>query len=96
MTFLPNMASNEVHILNAGGNSHEDLLSAVDLSKELQKLMLKIKGRFISEDGHTVDYNALKESDLFKEYVKMTAALTQVNLTSLERTEKTAFFLSIL
>ncbi|XP_015767391.1 PREDICTED: uncharacterized protein LOC107346125 isoform X2 [Acropora digitifera] len=95
MTFLPNMASNEVHILNAGGNSHEDLLSAVDLSKELQKLMLKIKGRFISEDGHTVDYNALKESDLFKEYVKMTAALTQVNLTSLERTEKIAFFLNI-
>ena len=89
------MAVSEVRILNAGEQPQESLLSAVELSKELQKLMLKIKGNFISEEGRAVDYNALKESDLFREYVDRTKALKAVDLDSLERTEKIAFFLSI-
>lgn len=88
-------SASEVKILNAGENSQVNVLSAVELSKKLQKLMLKIKGSFMSEEAHTVNYNALKESDLFKEYVEMTKALTQVDLKSLERTEKIAFFLNI-
>lgn len=82
-------------VLNAGGQLQENLASAVDLSKELQKLMLKIKGSFITEEGRAVDYRALKESNLFQEYVDRTQALQAVNLGSLERTEKIAFFLSI-
>lgn len=82
-------------ILNADEGLQESLVSAVDLSKELQKLMLKIEGSFITEEGRAVDYTALKESDLFREYVVRTQALKVVNLGSLERTEKIAFFLSI-
>lgn len=81
--------------MNAGGQLQESSLSALDLSKELQRLMLKIKGSFITEEGRAVDYNALKESDLFQEYVDRTKALKAVNLRSLEQTEKIAFFLSI-
>ena len=88
-------AASEVGILNSGEYPPENLLSAVELSKELQKLMLKIKGNFISEEGRAVDYNALKESDLFREYVERTKALKAVDLRSLERKEKIAFFLSI-
>lgn len=86
---------NDALVLNAGGQPQENLASAVDLSKELQKLMLKIKGSFITEEGRAVDYRALKESHLFQEYVDRTQTLQAVNLGSLERTEKIAFFLSI-
>lgn len=82
-------------ILNAGERPQEVLVSAVELSKQLQKLMLKIEGSFITEEGRAVNYTALKESALFKEYVERTHALDAVNLESLEREEKIAFFLSI-
>ncbi|KAJ7381209.1 hypothetical protein OS493_004810 [Desmophyllum pertusum] len=82
-------------ILNAGEGLQESLVSAVDLSKELQKLMLKIEGSFITEEGRADDCTALKESDLFREYVVRTQALKVVNLGSLERMEKIAFFLNI-
>ncbi len=88
-------AINDAQVLNAGGQVQENLAPAVDLSKELQKLMLKIKGSFITEEGRAVDYTALKKSELFQEYVDRTQALQAVNLGSLERTEKIAFFLSI-
>ena len=57
--------------------------------------MLKIKGSFITEEGRAVDYSALKESDLFQEYVDRTKALKAVNLGNLDQAEKIAFFLSI-
>ena len=88
-------AVGEVAILNSGDSSLQSLPSAVELSRQLQKLMLNIKGNFISHEGHEVDYNALKDSDLFREYVERTKALKVVDLGSLERKEKIAFFLSI-
>ena len=83
-------------VLNAGGQTQKSEVSAVELSKRLQKLMLKIEGSFITEEGRAVDYNALKDSALFKEYVEGTQALKTVNLESLDGAQKIAFFLSIL
>jgi len=88
-------AVGEVAILNSGDSSLQSLPSAVELSRQLQKLMLNIKGNFISHEGHEVDYAALKDSDLFREYVEKTKILKVVDLGSLERKEKIAFFLSI-
>ena len=88
-------AVGEFAILNSGDSSLQSLPSAVELSRQLQKLMLNIKGNFISREGHEVDYTALKDSDLFREYVERTKALKVVDLGSLERKEKIAFFLSI-
>lgn len=87
--------TNDTRVLNAGGQLQENSLSALDLSKDLQRLMLKIKGSFITEEGRAVDYSALKESDLFQEYVDRTKALEAVNLENLKQAEKIAFFLSI-
>jgi len=87
--------TNDTRVLNAGGQLQENSLSALDLSKDLQRLMLKIKGSFITEEGRAVDYSALKESDLFQEYVDRTKALKAVNLGNLDQAEKIAFFLSI-
>ena len=83
-------------VLNAGGQTQKSEVSVVELSKRLQKLMLKIEGSFITEEGRAVDYNALKDSALFKEYVEGTQALKTVNLESLDGAENIAFFLSIL
>ncbi|XP_073234466.1 uncharacterized protein [Porites lutea] len=88
-------AVGEFAILNSGDSSLQSLPSAVELSRQLQKLMLNIKGNFISREGHEVDYTALKDSDLFREYVERTKALKVVDLGSLERKEKIAFFLNI-
>ena len=88
-------AVGDVAILNSGNTSLQSLPSAVELSRQLQKLMLNIKGNFISHEGHEVDYTALKDSNLFREYVDRTKALKVVDLGSLERKEKIAFFLSI-
>lgn len=88
-------AVGKVAILNSGDSSLQSLPSAVELSRQLQKLMLNIKGNFISHEGHEVDYTALKDSDLFREYVERTKALKVVDLGSLERKERIAFFLSI-
>lgn len=82
-------------VLNAGEQTQKSEVSAVELSKRLQKLMLKIEGSFITEEGRAVDYNALKDSALFKEYVEGTQALKTVNLESLDGAEKIAFFLNI-
>ena len=87
--------TNDTRVLNAGGQLQENSLSALDLSKDLQRLMLKIKGSFITEEGRAVDYSALKESDLFQEYVDRTKALKAVNLGNLDQAEEIAFFLSI-
>ena len=93
----PNMSATEgEEVLNAGGQTMKSEVSAVALSTRLQKLMLKIEGSFITEEGRAVDYNALKDSALFKEYVEGTQALKTVNLESLDGAEKIAFFLSIL
>lgn len=88
--------TNDTRVLNAGGQLQENSLSGLDLSKDLQRLMLKIKGSFITEEGRAVDYGALKESDLFQEYVDRTKTLKAVNLENLKQAEKIAFFLSIL
>ena len=88
-------AVGEFAILNSGDSSLQSLPSAVELSRQLQKLMLNIKGNFISHEGHEVDYTSLKDSDLFREYLERTKALKVVDLGSLERKEKIAFFLSI-
>lgn len=87
--------TSDAPVLNVGGQLQENSLSALDLSKDLQRLMLKIKGSFITEEGRAVDYSALKESDLFQEYVDRTKALKAVNLGNLEQKEKIVFFLSI-
>lgn len=90
------MADNKVTVLN-GGEIPKDrsARSAVALSKELQKIILKMKGCFMSTDGHGVNYGELKNSKLFEEYQISARDLQQTRLSDLSPSEKTAFFLSI-
>jgi len=67
----------------------------IELATSLQKEMLKLKGQFISDDGKSVDYSRLKDSDTFKDYVKNSQQLHHLDLTKLSLMEKKAFFISI-
>ena len=86
-------------ILNEAVPAQQDGSSSqepVQLAVKLQKDMLKMKGEYMSEDGKSVNYVKLKNSDTFKDYVKRTSQLHHLDLTKLSLTERKAFFISIL
>ncbi|KAL4224551.1 hypothetical protein ACF0H5_015253 [Mactra antiquata] len=85
-----------MRILNKIPLADKSPRSAVDLSKKMQKTMLRIKGEFILEDGKGVDYVKVKGSALFKEYrEEMAPQLQYVNLDNITENEKKAFFINI-
>ena len=90
------MAAVEIKILNSGKLDSKMSASALELSLELQKLMMQMKSGFMSEDGRGVDYKALTTSEVFQKYVAKTRQLQDVKLATLEKEEKIAFFLNIL
>ena len=83
---------NEAVPVQQDGSSWEP----VQLAVQLQKDMLKLKGEYMSDDGRSVDYVRLKNSDTFKDYIKQTCQLHYLDLTKLSLTERKAFFISIL
>ena len=85
----------QIRILNLTQTQEISAENGEDISKRLQKLMLQIKGQFMSEEGKAVDYNGIKTSDLFVKYVEECSKLTRVDLRTLRDEEKIAFFISI-
>lgn len=70
-------------------------LPGLVVSQQMQKLMLRMKGEFIKDDGSGVDYRRLKSSHLFQEYELKARDLHQVDVGSLEEDERKAFFINI-
>ncbi len=70
-------------------------IEAADLAKELKIQMLNLKSEFMTEDGSKVDYNKMKSSEMFLNYVENTTKLPYVKLENLTLNEKKAFFLNI-
>ena len=50
----------------------------------------------MSKDGRGVDYDTLRESALFQEYVQLSGQLTHCDLSTLNESQRKAFFISIL
>ncbi|XP_041367842.1 uncharacterized protein LOC121382326 [Gigantopelta aegis] len=69
-------------------------IAACELSKKLQKIMLRLKGEFMSEDGKKINYNRIKGSPLFAEYKQEAKQLQNVDLESLSELEKKVFFIN--
>ncbi|XP_050410377.1 uncharacterized protein LOC126824957 [Patella vulgata] len=88
-------AKTEVVVYNSEKPSIQTAISAVDLSKKLQKSMLRLKGEFMSEDGKGVAYPKLKTSPLFKEYKEDACLLQTIDLNTLSEDEKIPFFINI-
>ncbi len=67
-----------------------------ELSSELQKSMLRMKGEFMDADGKGVDYDGLRKSALFSDYVELSRDLVECDMKCLGAEERKAFFISIL
>ena len=55
-----------------------------------------MKGEYMGADGRSVNYEALRKSQLFTDYKARTLDLHSINLQNLAHEEKMAFFISIL
>ncbi|XP_052798986.1 uncharacterized protein LOC128230606 isoform X2 [Mya arenaria] len=85
-----------MRVLNVKEIEDTSKRSAVEISKEMQKTMLKLKGEFIIEDGKGVNYAGIKGSKMFKDYFENLAPQLQyVDLGMVSENEKKAFFINV-
>uniref|UniRef100_A0A673IFM0 Uncharacterized LOC107713722 n=1 Tax=Sinocyclocheilus rhinocerous TaxID=307959 RepID=A0A673IFM0_9TELE len=77
------------------GENSLDSDAACELSEALRNLILKLYSDHLSEDGKTVDYKAMSRSLCFERYCDLAVHLQRVELLSLSREEKLAFFINI-
>ncbi|XP_073702390.1 uncharacterized protein [Garra rufa] len=76
-------------------DSDGEIDGACELSEALRNLILKLYSDHLSEDGKTVDYKAMSRSLYFERYCDLAVQLQRVELLSLSREEKLAFFINI-
>ncbi|KAK4289569.1 hypothetical protein Pmani_037465, partial [Petrolisthes manimaculis] len=70
-------------------------LSAHDIATSLQKAMLRMTGKFISEENGKVDYEGLKKSPEYQDYRVLSSRLREVDVRELDEKERMAFFINI-
>ena len=70
---------------------------SLDLIGQLRKSVLRLKADFISEDGSTVNYQAMGNSEAFEEYKKLAGNLKFLDLEALksQEQERKAFFINL-
>ncbi|XP_046869769.1 uncharacterized protein zgc:152951 isoform X2 [Hypomesus transpacificus] len=67
---------------------------AAELSTILREMILKLFSEHLSADGKCVDYKAMSLSPVFERYCDLAVQLQRVELLSLSREEKLAFFIN--
>ncbi|XP_059179634.1 uncharacterized protein LOC131958563 [Physella acuta] len=70
-------------------------IPGIKLAENLRKSLLRLKGRFISEDGKSVNYLQMKESPEFRAYLTDANDLCRVDLSHMSEVERKVFFLNI-
>ncbi|XP_020508984.1 uncharacterized protein zgc:152951 isoform X2 [Labrus bergylta] len=73
----------------------EDIDGASELSLLLRELILKLFSEHLSADGKSVDYKGMSVSPAFERYCELAIQLQRVELLTLSREEKLAFFINI-
>lgn len=81
--------------LNTKTGAYEAGMPASELSGILRKKILQLYGKYLSDNGKSVDYKGLGSSVEFKEYVALTTKLQRVEIEKISREEKLAFFINI-
>ncbi|XP_076119717.1 uncharacterized protein LOC143100429 isoform X2 [Alosa pseudoharengus] len=74
---------------------HTEKGMASELSEILRNLILKLYADHLSSDGKFVDYKAMSQSPFFEQYCELAVQLQRVELGSLSREEKLAFFINV-
>ncbi|CAJ1079904.1 uncharacterized protein LOC109998469 isoform X2 [Xyrichtys novacula] len=72
-----------------------DTDGAAELSLLLREMILKLFSEHLSADGKSVDYKGMSVSPAFERYCELAIQLQRVELLSLSREEKLAFFINI-
>ncbi|XP_061827745.2 uncharacterized protein [Nerophis lumbriciformis] len=80
---------------NQSENAAWDIDHAAELSLLLRDLILQLFSDHLSADGKTVDYKGMSESPAFERYCELAIQLQRVELISLSREEKLAFFINV-
>uniref|UniRef100_A0A8C7PK98 Glutaredoxin domain-containing protein n=2 Tax=Oncorhynchus mykiss TaxID=8022 RepID=A0A8C7PK98_ONCMY len=78
-----------------GPDTAEEADGAAELSAILRNMILKLFSEYLSSDGKCVDYKAMSLSPVFERYCELAVQLQRVELLSLTREEKLAFFINI-
>ncbi|XP_029937265.1 uncharacterized protein LOC115380298 isoform X2 [Myripristis murdjan] len=68
---------------------------AAELSALLREMILKLFSEHLSADGKCVDYKSMSVSPVFERYCELAIQLQRVELLTLSREEKLAFFINI-
>ncbi|KAG7503475.1 hypothetical protein JOB18_039234 [Solea senegalensis] len=68
---------------------------AGELSLLLREMILKLFSEHLSADGKSVDYKGMSANPVFERYCELAIQLQRVELLSLSREEKLAFFINI-
>ncbi|XP_030284623.1 uncharacterized protein LOC115588278 isoform X2 [Sparus aurata] len=80
-------------------NQSEDMAvdtdGAAELSLLLREMILKLFSEHLSADGKFVDYKSMSADPAFERYSELAIQLQRVELLSLSREEKLAFFINI-
>lgn len=94
--FMMNLSINhEVNVLNESSGEVFQQIPATEVAALLQRMILKLKGKYFSEDGKSVDYVQLRNDDLFKEFQTQAEQLAHVTLADLNPSQRKAFFINI-
>ncbi|KAM8855528.1 uncharacterized protein AB9W97_020360 isoform 1-T1 [Spinachia spinachia] len=81
--------------LNAGHTAACIPIPAAELSLLVRELILKLFSDHLSADGRSVDYKGMLGNPAFDRYCELAVQLQRVELLSLGREEKLAFFINI-
>ena len=81
--------------LNARRRFRGPARDARSIAADLRARILRLHDAFLSPDGAFLDYEAMRDSDAFREYARAAEALQTVSLCSLTEAEKTAFFVNL-
>lgn len=81
--------------LNAGQTAACSPIPAAELSLLVRELILKLFSEHLSADGKSVDYKGMSVNPAFERYCELAIQLQRVELLSLSREEKLAFFINI-
>uniref|UniRef100_A0A3Q2CS90 Zgc:152951 n=1 Tax=Cyprinodon variegatus TaxID=28743 RepID=A0A3Q2CS90_CYPVA len=80
---------------NPFGFPDGEIDGAAELSLLLREMILKLFSEHLSADGKFVDYKGMSVDPVFERYCELAIQLQRVELLSLSREEKLAFFINI-
>ncbi|XP_023272430.1 uncharacterized protein LOC111662709 isoform X1 [Seriola lalandi dorsalis] len=81
--------------LNTGQTASCSPIQAAELSLLLREMILKLFSEHLSADGKSVDYKGMSLNPAFERYCELAIQLQRLELLSLSREEKLAFFINI-